>query len=171
MWCEYARLCVCKRRTLVYSANVIVCNRVNSLGLTLFVYELKQGTHMFDCFWYCLWTAPWLKTSMLLVKIGVWSSSSTYLFGNVSIIHTLHITASEVFSVEWAKQKSRTTGGMLWMKKTEHTDVLMRLRLSKYYVPYTRQRIRIRIAIQDNEYACVFINTGHVLGIKVENRN
>ena len=57
------------------------------------------------------------------------------------------------------------------MKKTEHTDVLMRLRLSTYYVPYTRQRIRIRIAIQDNEYAYVFINTGHVLGIKVENRN
>jgi len=41
---EYARLFVCKRRTLVYSANVTVGNRVKSLGLTLFVYELKQGT-------------------------------------------------------------------------------------------------------------------------------
>ena len=51
------------------------------------------------------------------------------------------------------------------MKMTE------RLRLSKYYIPYTRQRIRIRIAIQGSEYAYVFINTGHVRGIKVENRN
>jgi len=44
------------------------------------------------------------------------------------------------------------------MKKTEHTDVLMqkeRLRLSKYMflTQYTRQRIRIRIAIQGREYA------------------
>ena len=51
---EYARLCVCKRMTLEYGENVTVCNRVKSLGLTLFVYELKQGTTMSDCFWYCL---------------------------------------------------------------------------------------------------------------------
>jgi len=51
---EYARLFVCKRMTLEYGENVIVCNRVKSLGLTLFVYELKQGTTMSDCFWYCL---------------------------------------------------------------------------------------------------------------------
>jgi len=62
------------------------------------------------------------------------------------------------------------------MKKTEHTDVLMQkecLRLSKYMflTRYTRQRIRIHIAIQGREYAYVFINTGHVPGIEVENRN
>jgi len=94
MCCEYARLFVCKRRTLVYSANATVCNHVKSLGLTLFVYELRQGTYMSDCCWYCLWTAPWwLNTSMISVKIGVWSSSSTHLFRNICIIHTLHVTA------------------------------------------------------------------------------
>jgi len=30
--------------TFVYSTNATVDNRVKSLGLTLFVYELKQGT-------------------------------------------------------------------------------------------------------------------------------
>jgi len=48
-----------------------------------------------------------------------------------------------------------------------------RLRLSKnmFHTRYTRQRIRICIAIQAGEYVYVFINTGHVLDIKVENRN
>jgi len=41
-----------------------------------------------------------------------------------------------------------------------------------FHTRYTRQKIRIRIATQGSEYAYVFMNTGgHVLGIKVENRN
>ena len=52
--CEYVGLFVCKRRTLVYSANVTVCNHVKSLGLTLFVYELNQAACMSDWCWYCL---------------------------------------------------------------------------------------------------------------------
>ena len=65
MCCEYAILLMCKRRTLVYSAIATVCNRVKSLGLTTFVYKLKQGTYISDSCWYCLWTVPWLNTSLL----------------------------------------------------------------------------------------------------------
>ena len=61
------------------------------------------------------------------------------------------------------------------MKRAEHTDVLMkkkRLRLSKYYVPYMIHGAENTYRDTGSEYAYVFINTGgHVLGIKVENRN
>jgi len=85
MCCEYVGLFVCKRRTLLYSANATVCNHVKSLGLTLFVYELNQGTCMSDWCWYCLWTVSWLNTSLLCYrfKIGSWSSSGTYLVRNI----------------------------------------------------------------------------------------